>query len=209
MNKTLQRLLALLGFALLVCSRTAFAGDFTLLTEDETTVLYSYEGVVNDGDAEDLRELYLECDKDFHVIIDSPGGSAYEGVRLYWVANTYGINTIAGHKYGAYSAAALFWLGGSGDMLEGSRAGFHLAYCNPYNPPGCWTADIDAEMLKCCLDALGRERTAELFNQMNIALKSFGVNGFVMFKCIDGELTVIVEDPSRYLDVIPSTAGSL
>lgn len=207
MKSTYYKALTALGFLLLFCSRQAFSGDFTHLGDTDEHSIYSYEGAVNEGDADKLRSLDRKVSKELVVIIDSPGGAAYEGVELYWVAKELKVTTFAGKKFGAYSAAAMFWAGGSGDMMEGSLAGFHLAYCNPYNPPGCYTPDIDAEMLKCLLDKFGRKRAIELTQQMLTALDTYGVNGFVMFKCIGGEMIVKVEDPTTYLkDFAPPAA---
>lgn len=208
MKQLKYKLLLLLGVLIVVFfPRECAAGTFTLVNETEGAIVYTYTGSVDFGDTAMLRELDAEVvgkQKELVVIIDSPGGAAYEGVDLYWAAKELNLITIAGSDFGAYSAAAMFWAGGSGEMMEGSLAGFHLAYCNPYSPPGCWVADIDGEMLKCLLDRFGRVRTAELFNQMNIALETYGVNGFVMFKAVDGELIVKVEDPTKYVDNFPS-----
>ncbi len=202
------RLLLAASLVSLFCFRHALAGDFNHINENETLTLYNYEGTVEHGDADKLRDLDSSCDKELVIVVDSPGGAAYEGVALYWAAKDLKLKTVAGTKFGAYSAAALFWAGGSGDLIPGSLAGFHLAYCNPYNPPGCYVADIDSKVLKCMIDKFGRERACEIFNQMNIALDKHGVRGFVMFKMGEDGLKVVVEDPTKYIDSFPVISPS-
>ena len=74
------------------------------------------------------------------VTINSGGGSAYGGLGLFWEAERWtNLITIAGKDYGAWSAAAMFWLGSPQDWFESkdSKVGFHQAYCNWMHPPGC------------------------------------------------------------------------
>lgn len=204
MKLNFYKLMLAAALMLLLFSRLSHGGDFAHLHTTDTHIFYSYTGTVYTGDSEKLERLVAESDLEVVVIIDSPGGAAYEGIELYWAAKRLEIRTIAGTKFGAYSAAALFWMGGSGDLIEGSLAGFHLAYCNPYNPPGCYVADIDSKMMKCFYDKFGRARSHEMFGLMLQALDKFGVNGFVMFKMTSGKLVVAVEDPTTYVDSFPT-----
>ena len=103
--------LLVVGFALLLVGRMAPAGTFTFIAATDDKAAYSYTGEVTRNDAEELEALALHHTlqgQDLVIHIDSPGGSAYEGVDLYWAAKKWGVHTYAGHKYGAYSAAALF-----------------------------------------------------------------------------------------------------
>jgi hypothetical protein len=202
-------ILFLLGAAvLLYASARASAGEFTLLQEDDSLITYSYTGTVNTGDSRDLRDLHAGTSKDVVIVIDSPGGAAYEGVDLYWATKELGTKTVAGNKFGAYSAAALFWLGGSGDMINGSLAGFHLAYYTSWNPPGGDTADIDGAFFKILVDAYGRHEGAALWMEMQAALDAHGTNGFVLMTMVDGErsrksLRLTATAPS-FLRMLPS-----
>jgi len=185
LNRTI---IVVIGLALLALSRVTIAGDFVRIHEDESTATYHYTGVVTFGDAANLRDICETTDKKVAVVIDSPGGAAYEGVALYWMAKRFDVITCPGADFGAYSAAALFWLGGDSAMIEGSIAGFHLAYCDAWNPPGCDTADIDGEFFKCLIDALGRHEAVALWAQMQTALDTHGVNGFVLYAMVDGKI---------------------
>lgn len=145
--------LYMLGLAL---AASASAGDFTLDQIDPSGVWYEYTGIVDDDDATQLRGIMKTFpDKRVFITINSGGGSAFGGLALFWEAERWdNLTTIAGKDFGAWSAAAMFWLGSPRDWMEAkeSKVGFHQAYCNPFNPPGC---DISPF----------RERLVEAFDQ--------------------------------------------
>jgi len=198
-------ILFVLGAAMLLfLSSRATAGDFTYLpgpVEDPTYATFSYTGEVNAGDSKKLVELFADTDKTLVIVIDSPGGSAYDGIDLYWTAKRLGIKTVAGSSFGAYSAAAIFWLGGSADMIEGSIAGFHLAYYTSWNPPGGDTADIDGEFFKILVDAFGRHEGAAFWVRCQAVLDAHGTNGFVLLTMKEG---IVVEESAKLLASKPT-----
>ncbi len=136
--KNLKELL--ISVSLLLCP-VAAAGEFTYDYEDPSGVWYQYSGTVEDTDAEQLRGIMKTWPmKRVFITINSGGGSAFGGLALFWEAERWdNLTTIAGKDYGAWSAAAMFWLGSPRDWHESeeSKVGFHQAYCNPWRPPGC------------------------------------------------------------------------
>ena len=126
--------------AFLLCP-VALGGEFTLTHIDASGVWYDYSGVVTDDDAEQLRGIMKTFPgQNVFITIESGGGSAFGGLSLFWEAERWdNLTTIAGKDYGAWSAAAMFWLGSPRDWHESeeSKVGFHQAYCNPWRPPGC------------------------------------------------------------------------
>ena len=137
MNKILFSICATLA---LLCP-VATGGDFTLQTEDSSGVWFEYTGYVTDNDADDLHDImWRNLGREVFITINSGGGSAYGGLALFWEAERWdNLTTIAGKDYGAWSAAAMFWLGSPRDYFEGEDAvvAFHQAYCDPFYPPGC------------------------------------------------------------------------
>jgi len=136
MNKLFLYMIVMLSLV-----STTFGGDFTLDTVDASGAWYTYSGVVDDDDATQLRGIMkIFPTKNVFITINSGGGSAFGGITLFWEAERWSnLVTIAGKDYGAWSAAAMFWLGSPRDWFEGaeSKVGFHQAYCNPIRPPGC------------------------------------------------------------------------
>ena len=134
----------------------AEGGDFTFDRIDSSGAWYTYSGYVDDDDADKLRDVMINhLGRNVFIVINSGGGSAYGGLGLFWEAERWeNLITIAGKDYGAWSAAAMFWLGSPRDWFEGKEAkvGFHQAYCNSWRPPGC---DI----------SVFRERLVEAFDR--------------------------------------------
>ncbi len=204
MTNRLRKLLTLVGVATLwLCYRVGHAGDFVLVEQDEQSITFEYKGAVTFGDSEKLRILAAAyTGKEITIIINSPGGAAYEGISLYWTAKATGVRTLAG-TWGAYSAAAMFWLGGDNQMMEGSRVGFHLAYCNYWNPPGCDTADIDGEVFKCFIDKMGREAGHILWGRCLAVLDEHWAGGFVLMEAVDGSVVITEVRLSSMLLYVP------
>ena len=192
-------LLLIVGVILLLCARLSEAGEYVFIAATDEKVAFSYTGEVTSQDAE-MLDVLARAWSGYELIIhiDSPGGLAYEGVELYWMAKRHNVTTVAGHHFGAYSAAALFWLGGGDKALtvDGSIVGFHLAYCNPYNPPGCPTADVDGEFYKILIDSLGRKAAHELWGRMLSVLDVYGSQGFVLYKQVEGTLVIVETIPT-------------
>ena len=166
----------------LLLSPVAFGGDFEFISINTSGAWYTYTGHVDDTDADKLRDVMLNHpDRIVFITINSPGGSAFGGLALFWEAEMWSnLVTIAGKECGAWSAAALFWLGSPRDWFEGeeARVGFHQAYCNPWAPPGC---DIQPF----------RDRLVEALNQagycgdlfdawLTDTQQVFGVNGWAL-----------------------------
>ena len=175
-----MKLLAML--ASLSMTAICFGGDFKIEERDYSGLWITYTGHVDRYDYLKLRALMtLVPDNELvFCTIDSPGGSAYGGLSLYYEAEKWkNLVTIAGSDFGAWSAAAIFWLGSPRDfILEGSQVGFHAAYCNPYSPPGCDTSEFQT-ILK---EVLYREGfNASRFNAtLNHLQAKYGVNAWLI-----------------------------
>lgn len=153
--KTIKELMCVV--ALCLCP-VAAGGEFTFKTHDESGAWYTYSGYVEDEDASQLRGI-MRCwpEEIVYITINSGGGSAYGGLSLFWEAERWdNLVTIAGKDFGAWSAAAVFWMGSPRDWFEGESAkvGFHQAYCNSWYPPGC-DISIFRERLVEALDRAG------------------------------------------------------
>lgn len=161
---------------------SAYAGEFTI-SYDHAEYVVDYTGIVEYDDDAKLRELMKKAgNRDVFIFINSPGGSAWGGVGLFDEARLHdNLILVAGADFGAWSAAAMFWMGAEHRYVEenGGVVGFHLAYCNPYNPPGCDTTEIDDVMMLMFADVFGTEAAeimwAELLNQRDLR----GVSGWV------------------------------
>lgn len=134
----IQRLICVVSFCL--CP-VASGGEFTFVKKDSHGAWYEYSGEVLEEDADQLKGIMRIWPDDLvFVTINSGGGSAFGGLSLFWEAEQHSnLVTIAGEEFGAWSAAAMFWMGSPWDWFEGETAkvGFHQAYCNPWFPPGC------------------------------------------------------------------------
>lgn len=140
----------------LCLSPVALGGEFDFQCVDESGAWYEYTGYVEPDDCDRLHDTMLNHPGQIvYITINSGGGSAFGGLALFWEAEQWdNLVTIAGKDFGAWSAAAIFWMGSPRDWFEGEEAkvGFHQAYCNPWYPPGC---DI----------SIFRERLVEAFDR--------------------------------------------
>ncbi len=138
---------------LFLCAASACGGEFTLENEDYSGLWYEYTGTVESNDADALHDIMTEADGTrVFITINSGGGSAYGGLGLFWEAERWqNLTTIAGKDYGAWSAAAMFWLGSPRDWHESaeSKVGFHQAYCDWWNPPGCDITHFRLRLVEC------------------------------------------------------------
>ena len=178
----------------LLITTPALAGKFEVKTIDDNWVTADYTGMVDFPDADTLRRLMEKYpDHQIMIFIDSGGGYAYAGCDLYWEAKRHdNLHLVGGYKFGAWSAAAMFWLGGQERHIAvGGIVGFHLAYCDPKNPPGCDTRDIDAEMQLILEDAFGCARADALRDGLEWARGMFGVPGWIALIDIDQAQYVI------------------
>ena len=167
--------------AVLFMTGTVLGGDFTI-AHDGGELIVDYTGGVDMDDFEDLSDLMKKANgRTVYLFINSPGGSAYGGVYLFWEAAKHdNLVTIAGADLGTWSAAALFWSGGQKRVVElGGIVGFHHAYCNPYNPPGCDTSEIDRLIFECYEYAFGLERATNLWHVLSSMRDMHGVGGWV------------------------------
>ena len=175
--ENVMRLISIL--TLFICS-TSWAGDFKILDDDGTTVTVHYTGMVEPLDPFTLGAIIEVCvDRHIVIIIDSGGGYAWAGVDLYWEAKKHdNLTLVAGSKLGAWSAAAIFWLADDEHLLmPDGIVGFHLAYCNSYNPPGCNTLEIDAAMQEILEEGFGCKAADTLRDHLEWARGMFGVHG--------------------------------
>jgi len=168
------------------------AGDFSLKERDYSGYWIEYTGVVDRYDNLKLRTLMelIPSHTNVYCTINSPGGSAYGGIALYYEAEKWdNLITIAGADFGAWSAAAIFWLGSPRDFtIPGSQVGFHAAYCNSWAPPGCDTTSFQ-NLFK---DILYREGFEEgRFNAtLNYLQATYGVDAWLIKTSTGWNLTV-------------------
>lgn len=192
----------------------ASAGDFRVVEQNPSGLWVEYTGTVEADDHEVLKALMELVDNRYpvYITINSPGGSAYGGIFLYHEAEKWdNLITIAGSKFGAWSAAAVFWLGSPRDFtVPGSQVGFHAAYCNPWFPPGCDTSHFQA-LLKEILYREGFE--AERFNAtLNFLQDNFGVDAWLILTCEGWNVTVngkIIKDITIPRTIPPITKDRL
>lgn len=150
-------------FALLIaCAITSIsaAGDFKVTDEDYGSVDVHYTGGVEDYDVHQWRSVVEYAGaRVIYLTIDSPGGSAYGGLDLYWEMEAYPyLVTIAGGDFGAYSAAAIMWLAGDEKIIaEHGGVYFHAAFCtwdpSPMPNIGCDTSVFQEALIKVLKDA--------------------------------------------------------
>ena len=175
-------------FAILVaCAITsvASAGDFRVTDADDSTIDVHYTGGVDDYDIYGWESVVTYANgRVIYLTIDSPGGSAYGGLDLYWAMEAYPyLVTIAGGDFGAYSAAAIMWLAGD-EKIIADRGGvyFHAAFCNwdpsPNPDIGCDTLSFQDKLIHVLADAGLKGATFnELLNQVQ-ALN--GTDGWIV-----------------------------
>ena len=160
------------------------AGDFTVTSEDYGMVEVEYTGYVLDDDVYRWdRIVELAHGRVIILTINSGGGSAYGGIDLYWALEAYdNLVTVAGAKYGAWSAAAIMWTAGDYCIVEaGGAVWFHAAYCNwdpnPQPNIGCDTRDFQFELIKV-LDDAGYD--GDIFNYLlNMRQLESGTDGWI------------------------------
>ena len=170
--------------AMLVLTAQATAGRFFVTDIDASGIWVEYTGTVTDDDSSALRTLMDEArGRTVFVTINSGGGSAYGGLQLFWTAEQYpNLVTIAGERYGAWSAAAMFWLGSPRDWFEGpeARVAFHQAYCDDSNPPGCDLSRFQIHLMEA-LEFAGYNSWH--FNEhLNTVQATWGVSGWVCLR---------------------------
>ena len=109
----------------------ASAGDFVVTGEDYSSMDVTYRGEVLDNDSQKWHAIEAAADgRVIYLTIESPGGSAYEGIRLYWTLQAYPYLVTKASSYGAYSAAAVMWLAGDvREVPKGTIVAFHAAFC--------------------------------------------------------------------------------
>lgn len=165
-------------------SSSAFAGDFVVTSQDSESVRVHYTGFVLDTDADDLAVVMSKAKgRTVYLTIDSPGGSAWGGLALFWEAERHiNLITIAGDMFGAYSAAAIFWMGSPRDYFESkeARVCFHSAYCDSRNPPGCNTLMFQIRLGEAFNKAGYNGTVFNLF--LNQIQSDHGVSGWAMMK---------------------------
>jgi ATP-dependent protease ClpP protease subunit len=73
------------------------------------------------------KAVAIGCSRPLTMLLESPGGSLFDGISLGRQVRSQGLRTVA--RYDCASACAIIFLGGAERMLVGSRAriGFHQA----------------------------------------------------------------------------------
>ena len=163
-------------------STVASAGEFEFKSADLSGVWYSYTGYVDSDDCDRLHNVMLNHPNQIvFITINSGGGSAFGGLALFWEAEMWpNLVTIAGKDFGAWSAAALFWMGSPRDWFEGAQArvGFHQAYCNSWMPPGCDISPFRARLVEA-FDRAGY--CGPIFDDFLTDLQAtWGVQGWIL-----------------------------
>jgi len=161
----------------------------------------AFEGIVERGDARAVKALVTAHDCKL-VLIASPGGSAYEGLELFDVANELDLNCTA-VGFGAWSAAAMFWMGGeNNNILPNSQVGFHYAYDGYTNRPApqWWHAAVGARVHIAMERGDFRKPTTmtdATLSRWQQAYDRFGTAGFFVMQADDkGTITTDVIDSS-------------
>lgn len=169
-----------LAAAAVISPAASTAGELNVTTTLTGEPALHYTGEVYYGDAAKI-EGAVEVTGITLILIDSPGGMAYEGVALNRMARRLGLRTMAGNSFGAWSAAGLLWVGGSLEYeSETAAAGFHYAYVP--GRPDIKTDTINSIMANCLLLSLRNERaTEDLLHMMDQARTLWGWAGFVVF----------------------------
>lgn len=161
---------------------SASAADVTYVEPiGELPAYIEFTGIVERGDARAVRAL-VETKKCNLVLITSPGGSAYEGLKLYDTAKDLKLNCVA-YGFGAWSAAAMFWMGGEfNNILPDSQVGFHYAYDGYTDEPApqWWHATVGARVS----DALDNEPllTDITLGKWQRAYDMYGTAGFYVLE---------------------------
>jgi hypothetical protein len=175
--------LIMIGLVALLSSK-ACAGVFKVTSEDTNSMSVHYTGMVENYDPY-LWERVVEHagGRIILLTIDSPGGSAYAGLQLYWAFDAYPkLVTIAGNELGCWSAAAVMWLAGDHKLIkENGAVWFHAAFCQwDPEPPveiGCDTRDFQKHLIRV-LDHAGFN--GEAFNQwLNFVQTTYGTDGWI------------------------------
>lgn len=178
-----------LFLAALATVLSAQAAPAAILTEfcfkdpitGEERCAFHFDGPVTQGDSARLEEAILATGAGL-VVINSPGGSAIEGVLLNEVAVRYSLRTVAGKDFGAWSAAAVFWMGGTREYesSDESLVGMHWAYVPGI--PESNTDLINSLITLAIYDAENHNRinTSVLLLKMEIARSRYGTQGFVI-----------------------------
>lgn len=144
----------LAGMLALMASASAMGGEWNVTDEDSTSMSVHYTGTVERWDPFLYLAIAEKCgDRVMLLTIDSGGGDAYAGLRLYWMLEAYPrLVTIAGERVGAWSAAALMWTAGDHQLIAGNGAvWFHAAYCvwdtDPNPSIGCSTIEFQRHLV--------------------------------------------------------------
>lgn len=147
-------------FSTVFLASVSVAGDFSVTDQDHVSVSVSYTGYVDSLDVVQWnRVVRLAGERVILLTINSPGGSAYGGLDLYWaIEKQPRVVTIAGSEYGAWSAAAIMWLAGDHKLIQPQGAvWFHAAYCQwdpePPTDIGCDTTSFQKELIKVLCNA--------------------------------------------------------
>ena len=191
----------------------ALAADVSFVPADPAEGLpafIAFEGIVERGDARAVKAL-VEAHNCKLVLIASPGGSAFEGLELYDMAVEQELHTTA-VGFGAWSAAAMFWLGGTTQtILPTSQVGFHFAYDGWTGQPApqWWHATVGARVQdsvtrsKAFKDTTGV--TDMTLSQWQEAYDRYGTAGFFVFQSDDqGKVTTAVIDSAAPTSSAPS-----
>lgn len=191
----------------------ALAADVSFVPADAEQGLpafIAFEGIVERGDARAVKAL-VKAHNCKLVLIASPGGSAFEGLELYDMAVEQELHTTA-VGFGAWSAAAMFWMGGTSQtVLPSSQVGFHFAYDGWTGEPApqWWHATVGARVR----DSIERTKAFKDINgvtdmtlgQWQEAYDRYGTAGFFVYQSDDeGNITTAVIDSAAPTSAAPT-----
>jgi ATP-dependent protease ClpP protease subunit/uncharacterized protein YecT (DUF1311 family) len=131
----IQRLLSLLGVALLMFPIVADAMDFRIYYQPQLKLkMVIADGTVKEGDADKLRAIARRADRDKEglvpLVLDSPGGNVEAAFRMVDVMDRLRVYTIVPDDAKCASACAsiLFASGERRSILGSGLLGFHSCY---------------------------------------------------------------------------------
>lgn len=169
----------------------AWGGTCTPTVSCEGELVIEYTGIVLPGDVDKVVRS-IEESNITTILINSPGGIAQTGIALNRLARRLGLRTLAGEDFGAWSAAGLFWLGGSREFQGEGQAGLHFAF-NGFGITTGPTDYINSVMAVCMDRSISDEDTViAILALMDLARNRHGVSGFVVL----AEDEVTIEDLS-------------
>ena len=177
-------------FAASICASHANAGRWEVTEDHPSALSVHYTGTVDRYDVFFWNSIVEQAgNRVILLTIDSGGGSAFAGIKLYWALEAHPRLVTTAGDCGCWSAAALMWLAGDHQIIkEHSAVWFHAAYCvwDPTPPVniGCDTKLFQAHLALVFTNA-GFNGPA--FNAwLNVIQEAHGTDGWIGVTYKDG-----------------------